>query len=106
MDEHNRQVVSPSARKRLGLPRQVIALGFVSLFNDAAGDMVNPLLPALVASVGGGPEALGVIEGIADAVASLLQLASGYLADRIGELRQSRWPVIRLPQSLVRSSPL
>lgn len=87
MDEHNRQVVSPSARKRLGLPRQVIALGFVSLFNDAAGDMVNPLLPALVASVGGGPEALGVIEGIADAVASLLQLASGYLADRIGRLK-------------------
>jgi MFS family permease len=65
----------------------VIALGLVSLFNDAAGDMINPLLPALVASVGGGPEALGMIEGVADAAASLLQLASGYLADRFGRLK-------------------
>jgi MFS family permease len=64
-----------------------MALGLVSLFNDAAGDMINPLLPAFVASVGGGPEALGMIEGLADAVASLLQLASGYLADRIGRLK-------------------
>ena len=87
MDELTRPVTSPSAGKRLRLPRQVIALGLVSLFNDAAGDMINPLLPALVASVGGGPEALGVIEGIADAVARLLQLASGYLADRIGRLK-------------------
>lgn len=87
MDELTRPVVSKSVRKRLRLPRQVIALGFVSLLNDTAGDMINPLLPALVASVGGGPEALGVIEGIADAVASLLQLASGYLADRIGRLK-------------------
>ena len=45
------------------------------------------MLPAFVASVRGGPEALGIIEGVADAVASLLQLASGYLADRIGRLK-------------------
>jgi MFS family permease len=82
-----RPVASPSAGTRPRLPRPVIALGLVSLFNDAAGDMINPLLPAFVASVGGGPEALGLIEGLADAVASLLQLASGYLADRIGRLK-------------------
>lgn len=87
MDELTRQVTSPAAGKRLQLPGQVIALGLVSLFNDSAGDMITPLLPAFVASVGGGPEALGMIEGIADAVASLLQLASGYLADRIGRLK-------------------
>ena len=69
------------------LPGAVIALGTVSLFNDTAGDMINPLLPAFVASVGGGPEVLGLIEGVADAVASFLQLASGYLADRIGRLK-------------------
>jgi len=69
------------------LPRAVIALGIVSLFNDTAGDMINPLLPAFVASVGGGPQALGMIEGVADAVASILQLASGYLADRVGRLK-------------------
>jgi MFS family permease len=37
--------------------------------------------------VGGGPEALGVIEGVADATASLLQIGSGYFADRTGKLK-------------------
>lgn len=69
------------------LPPTVIALGIVSLFNDSAGDMINPLLPAFIAAVGGGPEMLGVIEGIADATGSLLKLLSGYLADRIGHLK-------------------
>jgi MFS family permease len=45
------------------------------------------LLPAFVGTIGGGPLALGLIEGIADATASLLQLGSGYLADRIGRLK-------------------
>jgi MFS family permease len=76
-----------SAAMKPRLPGAVIALGMVSLFNDSAGDMINPLLPAFVASVGGGPEVLGLIEGVADAVASFLQLASGYLADRIGRLK-------------------
>ncbi|MGZ6252201.1 MAG: MFS transporter [Candidatus Binataceae bacterium] len=65
----------------------MLALGVVSLFNDSAGDMVQPLLPAFVGTIGGGPLALGLIEGIADATASLLQLGSGYLADRIGRLK-------------------
>lgn len=82
-----RPAASPSAGTRPRPPRPVIALGLVSLFKDAVGDMINPLLPAFVASVGGGPETLGMIEGLADAVASLLQLASGYLADRIGRLK-------------------
>jgi MFS family permease len=69
------------------LPANVLALGVVSLFNDSAGDMIQPLLPAFVGAVGGGPRALGLIEGIADATSSLLQLGSGYLADRTGRLK-------------------
>ncbi len=69
------------------LPPTVVALGTVSLLNDVAGDMVHPLLPAFIAAIGGGPEILGIIEGVADAASSLLQLASGYLADRIGRLK-------------------
>jgi MFS family permease len=87
MTRPEKPVSSSVEPARPGLPRSVIALGIVSLFNDTAGDMINPILPAFVASVGGGPEALGIIEGVADAVASLLQLASGYLADRIGRLK-------------------
>ena len=48
-----RPAASPSAGTGPRLPRPVIALGLVSLFNDAAGDMINPLLPASVESAPG-----------------------------------------------------
>jgi hypothetical protein len=72
---------------RVRIPGTVVALGLVSLLNDLGGDAVTPLLPAFVAAVGGGPQALGFIEGAADASASLVQLVSGYLADRTGKLK-------------------
>ncbi len=65
----------------------VVALAVVSMLHDLAGDMVTPLLPALLATMGSGPAALGLIEGTADATGSLLKLASGYVADRIGRLK-------------------
>ncbi len=69
---------------RRGLTRNVVILGFVSLLNDGASEMIYPLLPVFLTSVlGAGPEALGVIEGIAEATASLLKLYSGYLSDRV-----------------------
>jgi len=50
------------------LPRTVIVVGLVSLFNDFASEMVVPLIPLLLATVlAGGPVALGLIEGMADA---------------------------------------
>jgi MFS family permease len=69
------------------LPETVVALGVVSLLNDAASEMIYPLLPAFIATLGGGPEALGIIEGVADATASLLKLVSGVIADRAGKLK-------------------
>jgi MFS family permease len=82
-------ITNPTERNAAAarLPANVLSLGVVSLLNDSAGDMVQPLLPAFVGTIGGGPLALGLIEGIADATASLLQLGSGYLADRIGRLK-------------------
>jgi MFS family permease len=61
----------------------VVALGLVSLLNDAASEMIFPLLPALVVALGGGPAFLGLIEGVAESTASLLKLGSGVLADRV-----------------------
>jgi MFS family permease len=80
---------APSGPRRPSdrLSETVRALGFVSLLNDTAGDMIHPLLPAFIAAVGGGPEVLGLIEGVADAAASLVQIVSGYLADRIRRLK-------------------
>ena len=65
------------------LPRTVIILGLVSLLNDAASEMIAPLLPIfLTATLGAGPIVVGLIEGVAEATSSLLKLVSGWLADR------------------------
>ena len=75
---------------RSRLPRTVIVLGFVSLFNDLASDMIVPLIPILLAGVlGAGPMALGLIEGVADAVASFLKLWSGRHSDLLGGRRKT-----------------
>ncbi len=66
-----------------GLPATVWMLGAISFLNDAASDLVYPLVPLFVAQVlGAGPRALGVVEGIANATAALLKLVSGALYDR------------------------
>ncbi|MDH5551803.1 MAG: MFS transporter [Nitrosomonas sp.] len=64
------------------LPKTVIVLGFVSFFNDFASDIVIPLIPILLATVlAAGPVALGLIEGVAEAIASFLKLWSGRHSD-------------------------
>jgi len=66
-----------------GLPASVWMLGAISFLNDAASDLVYPLVPLFVATVlGAGPRALGAIEGLANATAALLKLVSGALYDR------------------------
>lgn len=68
---------------RYGLPRTVVALGLVSLVNDAASEMITPLLPLfLTATLGAGPVIVGLVEGVAEATASILKVVSGRLADR------------------------
>ena len=70
---------------RTRLHRNVIALGLVSLLTDFSSDMIYPLLPVfLTATLGAGPAVLGIIEGVAEATASLLKLFSGVWSDRIG----------------------
>ena len=65
------------------LPRTVWLLGAISLVNDAASDMIYPLVPLYLTSVlMAGPKALGLIEGIAEAVSSIVKLVAGVLADR------------------------
>ncbi len=65
------------------LPRTVVILALVSFLNDAASEMITPLLPLfLTATLGAGPAVVGLVEGLAEATASLLKLVSGRLADR------------------------
>jgi MFS family permease len=67
------------------LPRNVRVLGFTSLLNDIASEMIYPLMPQfLIGVIGGSKLDLGVIEGVADSTASLLKLWSGAWSDRAG----------------------
>jgi MFS family permease len=63
--------------------RNIYAFGITSFLNDTATEMAYWVLPAFLVSLGAGPAQLGVIEGIAESVASFAKLFSGYLTDRI-----------------------
>jgi MFS family permease len=72
-------------RRYFNLPRNVIALSFVALLNDVSSDIIYPLLPAFLAlSLGASTFNIGLIEGSAESIASLLKLGSGYASDRLG----------------------
>src|SRR5579872_2745150 len=63
--------------------RNIYSFGLTSFFNDTATEMAYWVLPAFLVSLGAGPAQLGLIEGIAESVASFAKLFSGYLTDRI-----------------------
>lgn len=60
----------------------IVLIGLVSLFVDMSTEMVYPLIPLyLTATLGASPAIVGVIEGIAESIASLLKAFSGYIGD-------------------------
>jgi MFS family permease len=68
------------------VPRTVWVLGFVSMFMDISSEMIHSLLPVfLVAGLGASPAVVGLIEGIAEATASITKVFSGWLSDRLGQ---------------------
>ncbi|QWG17372.1 MFS transporter [Bradyrhizobium sediminis] len=75
----------PSATWR-NVPASVWALGFVSLLMDISSELIHSLLPIfLVTAVGASATIVGLIEGVAEATASIAKLFSGALSDRIGK---------------------
>lgn len=66
---------------RARLPATVLALGVTSFFTDVASEMVFPLLPAFLATLGAGPTFLGLLEGVADAVAAAVKYRAGAWSD-------------------------
>ncbi len=71
--------------KRPWLTRNVKVLSAVSLAQDAASEMMYPVLPILLTTVLGAPAAVvGVIEGLAEGLAALLKYVSGRTSDRVG----------------------
>jgi MFS family permease len=73
----------PQAVPQPSAARNIYAFGLTSFLNDTATEMAYWVLPAFLVSLGAGPAQLGLIEGIAESVASFAKLFSGYLTDRI-----------------------
>lgn len=70
---------------RRALTPNVLRLGLVSFFADVSSEMLYPLMPLFLTVTLGAPAvAVGVIEGVAEATASLLKTVSGRMADRTG----------------------
>ena len=67
----------------------IVLLGLVSLFTDISTEMVYPILPLYLSAVmGAGPAVIGIIEGIAESIASIIKLFSGIIADRYGHKKR------------------
>ncbi|AEV16444.1 Major facilitator superfamily MFS_1 [Thermus sp. CCB_US3_UF1] len=74
----------------------VYLLGTVSFLMDVASEMVYPLLPLFLASLGAGTGTIGLVEGVAEATASLFKVVGGRLSDRMG----ARKPLLLLGYGL------
>src|ERR1700682_5022630 len=73
-------------RRYRKLPRNVFAIGLVSLLNDASSEIIYPLLPVFLSlTLSASPAAIGLIEGAAESISSLLKLFAGYFSDRLGK---------------------
>ena len=78
---------------RAKIPHTVWALGFVSLFMDISSEIIHGLLPLfLTVTLGTSVAFVGLIDGVAEATASITKVFSGYISDRIGR----RKPLILL----------
>jgi len=76
---------------KLKIPKNVFILGLVSFFNDVASEMIYPLVPIFLTSVLGAPvSVVGLIEGIAESIASILKVISGWMSDKL----QKRKPFV------------
>jgi MFS family permease len=74
-----------------GLNKNIIVLSIVSFFTDISSEMLYPIIPIFLTSVLGAPmSVLGLIEGIAEAAASILKAFSGWFSDKF----QKRKPYV------------
>jgi len=67
------------------LSLNVLLLGVVSFLNDLSSEMIAPILPMFIASLGGAGIATGLIGGLRDSITSLLKVVSGYISDKTGK---------------------
>jgi MFS family permease len=76
----------PSSNPNKGhwLNRNVLGMGITSFLSDACHEMATTVLPGFLAVIGAPASALGIIEGVADAISSFVKLWGGWISDRLG----------------------
>ena len=94
MNELKELIIAPPAEDCMGdttatrpsgwLNRTVAGAGITSALGDFCYETTTVILPGFLAVLGVPAAALGIIEGIADAVASFTKMVSGYIADKLG----------------------
>jgi MFS family permease len=78
-----------SKSKKKFITSNILLLGLVSFFTDIGSEMVYPILPLYLSAVmGASPTVIGIIEGIAESIASIIKLFSGIIADKYGNKKQ------------------
>lgn len=74
-----------TSRSLKAVPPGVWTIGFVSMFMDISSEMIHSLLPIfLVGTLGASVALVGLIEGVAEATASITKVFSGWISDRLG----------------------
>jgi len=63
----------------------ILLLGTVSFLNDMSSEIILPILPLFIESLGGAGFAIGLIGGMRDSVTSILKVFSGYISDKTGK---------------------
>jgi len=83
--ERNGKDATQARKKIFGVSPTVFTLGIVSFLTDVSSEMLVPIVPQFLKFyLGATTQALGLIEGVAECVASLLRVWAGYLADKLG----------------------
>ena len=76
--------MSEKKKEIMGVGKNVLLLGVTSLLTDVSSEMIHPLLPLFIASIGGTATAIGIIGSLGEFVSSILKIISGHLSDKKG----------------------
>ncbi len=72
-------------RPRKAVSANVLLLGIVSFLNDLSSEMIMPILPMFLASLGGTGEVIGLVGGFRDSISNVLKVVCGYWSDKTGK---------------------
>jgi MFS family permease len=82
--DQSQEIKISEKRKPKWLNQNIIAMGLTSFFSDACHEMATAVLPGFLSTIGAPPVALGIIEGVSDALSSFTKLLGGWISDKFG----------------------